>query len=97
MIPEMGFKAMTEDPSVICGGLASEGARDGLWLVPRMATEVVSEYAVPPIVIAGPPGARVWEPMIYSVEGFGAIVVESSVRTGAMVVIVPDAGEGLVG
>jgi F420-dependent methylenetetrahydromethanopterin dehydrogenase len=82
---------MTEDPSVICGG-----AKD--WLSPlwMFANEVVSEYGVPPIVIAGPPGARVWEPMMYSVEGFGVIVVESIVRTGAIAVITPDAGEGFV-
>lgn len=84
--PELGFKVIIEEPSVICGGSASECAGAGLWSVSRVATELASEYAVSPTVMAGPPGARVWEPMMYSVEGLGIIVVEPRVRIGAIAI-----------
>ena len=34
---------------------------------------------------------------MYMLEGFGVIVVESRVRTGAAMAVVPDAGDNLTG
>ena len=84
-----------EDPEVIFGGEASESA--GGLLGERTAIEVVSEYAVSPIVMAGPPGERVCEPIMYWVEGLGVIVVEERVRIGRIAMGVPDAGVDSVG
>jgi hypothetical protein len=57
------------------------------------AVELASEYAVDPSVIAGPPGKRVWELMMYTLEGFGSIVVDPRVNTGAVIAV----GDGAVG
>jgi hypothetical protein len=89
---------MTEDPSVIRAGATSDeeipGARGGIWLGWMITVvEVASEYAVDPIVMAGPPGKRVWELMMYTLEGFGVMVVESRVSTGAVIAV----GDGPVG
>ena len=55
MKPELGFGAITDEPSVICGTSASEDARE----LTTAVVEAVIEYAVSPIVMAGPPGKRV--------------------------------------
>jgi hypothetical protein len=87
-----------EEPSVIFGGSASDkdatDVKDGVWRLWIIAiVEVASEYAVDPIVMAGPPGKRVWELMMYTLEGFGVMVVESRVSTGAVMAV----GDGPMG
>jgi hypothetical protein len=59
------------------------------------AVELASEYAVDPIVMAGPPGKRGWELMMYTLEGFGSIVVDPRVRIGTVPVMA--VGDGPVG
>lgn len=77
-------------PSIVRAGrvLAEESGVRAKASVPKMIAEAegARETRVPETVIAGPPGTRVWMPIIYSDALLGSIVSPPIVRGGGRAV-----------